>query len=770
MSGVSGNQDADIDIGQLFAAVWDRRRTILATTAIVGVLAFVGASFMTPDYKAETRILIEARGTNIAGQEPQGANEPVLDQYNIVSQAQILQSADLIQRVARDLNLSALKEFDPDAHASLPNLLVLLGLKPNPMDLPSDERVIKTFREKLQVYPVEGSRVIAIEMASQDPKLAAAIPNHMAEVYLTMQSGAKLGTHTDATRWLEPEIATLRDRVREAEQKVADYRTSAGLFQSGENTSFSSQQLNDISAELARVRGERANAEARAENVRAALKSGRNSDTLGDVVGSAMIQRLKETEANVQAEIAQASIALMDGHPRLKGLRGQLSGIRQQIEAETRKILGSLESEANVSKLRETQLMAQLNGLKADSARSGDEEVGLRALEREATAQRQLLETYLARYREASSRVDPNSTPADARIVSTAIDPVEPYFPKIIPITIVMTLAALILQVIGIIVAALFSGRGLRASDREEDAVEAGEVASPAMALQALPPVKPAVTQRAVPIVDPVEDEREEFTRQVERDLAALKRPVGQAHDGEVEVPRPEPVIESAGIEAEAHTVVAATEIETENADALATGSAALSLEAVRDYLLRRGSPLAVLVSPTGDDGSTASVLLAREIAEANRSVVLIDMTGSACPTRLMAENTRLPGITDLLCGTKPFGETIHPDRLSDAHIIPQGMADAVQAMRGIERLGMVLDALAGTYDVVLVECGNADVRSLERLTRGQTAEVILSLPKVSSEDMAELTAEYETAGHENVLVMSSSLNGRPTASGRYAA
>ncbi|WP_137132970.1 Wzz/FepE/Etk N-terminal domain-containing protein [Rhizobium sp. FY34] len=770
MSGVSGNQDADIDIGQLFAAVWDRRRTILATTAIVGVLAFVGASFMTPDFKAETRILIEARGTNIAGQEPQGANEPVLDQYNIVSQAQILQSADLIQQVARDLNLSALKEFDPDAHSSLPNLLVLLGLKPDPMNLPSDERVIKTFREKLQVYPVEGSRVIAIEMASEDPKLAAAIPNRMAEVYLTMQSGAKLGTHTDATRWLEPEIATLRDRVREAEQKVADYRTSAGLFQSGENTSFSSQQLNDISAELARVRGERANAEARAENVRAALKSGRNSDTLGDVVGSAMIQRLKETEANVQAEIAQASIALMDGHPRLKGLRGQLSGIRQQIEAETRKILGSLESEANVGKLRETQLMAQLNGLKADSARSGDEEVGLRALEREATAQRQLLETYLARYREASSRVDPNSTPADARIVSTAIDPVEPYFPKIIPITIVMTLAALILHVIGIIVAALFSGRGLRASDRrEEEVIEAGDAVSPAMALQALPPVMPAAVQQSLPVAELGEDERQEFTRQVERDLAALKRPVGQVPPGDVDVPRPDIVIDDAGAEAETPPSAVAA-IDKEDADALASGSAALSLEAVRDYLLRRGSPLAVLVSPTGDEGSTASVLLAREIAEANRSVVLIDMTGSACPTRLMADNTRLPGITDLLCGTTPFGETIHPDRLSDAHIIPQGMADAAQAMRGIERLGMVLDALAGTYDVVLVECGNADVRSLERLTRGAKAEVILSLPKISSEDIAELTAEYETAGHENVLVMSSSLNDRPTASGRYAA
>ncbi len=723
MSSVSGNQDADIDIGQLFGAVWERRRAILTTTAVAAIVAFLGSSLMTPEYKAETRILIESRDPRLSGDTQQTGTEPVLDQYNIVSQAQILQSADLIKEVSRELKLSDLKEFDPDAHSWLPDPLVLIGLKQNPMDLPPEERVIKAFREKLQVYPVEGSRIISIEMSSEDPKLAAAIPNKMAAVYLAMQSGAKLDTHSETTRWLEPEIATLRAKVQEAEKKVADYRSNAGLFQSGDNTSFSSRQLNDISTELARVRAERANAEARAENVRTALNAGRGYDTLGDIVGSAMIQRLKESEAAIQGEISQASIALMDGHPRLKGLRAQLTGIRQQIEMETRKILASLESEATVSKLREQQLVQQLNRLKADSARAGEEEVGLRALEREAAAQRQLLETYLSRYREAASRVDPNSTPADARVVSTAVDPIEPYFPKIIPITIVIALATLILYCIGIIVVALFTGRGLRpaegfwADEHGDRVVHSGDAG------------------RATA-------EDDEFARYAEKDLAHLRpQPKPEPHEPAYEVPPPP-----------------------------AAALAALSLEAVRDYLLRREAPLAVAVSPTGDEGSTATVLLAREISEAGRSVVVVDMTGSACPTRLMAESVGLPGITDLLCGTTPFGETIHPDRLSDAHIIPQGTADAEQAMRGADRLTMVLDALTGAYDVVLVECGQADAGGLTRLMRGGSAELILSLPQLDAGEAADLLHDYAQAGYDNPIVMSADLSGRPTRSGRYAA
>ena len=110
---------------------------------------------------------------------------------------------------------------------------------------------------------------------------------------------------------------------------------------------------------------------------------------------------------------------------------------------------------------------------------------------------------------------------------------------------------------------------------------------------------------------------------------------------------------------------------------------------------------------------------LARLVAEEGRKIVLIDLTGSACPTRLMAQIGRiLPGITNLLVGEVPFTETIHADRLSDAHIIPQGDADPVLAMRGIDRLQMIIDALSNAYDTVLIECGPADVNAIRKVTR----------------------------------------------------
>jgi uncharacterized protein involved in exopolysaccharide biosynthesis/Mrp family chromosome partitioning ATPase len=608
----------------------------------------------------------------------------------------------------------------------------MLGLKLDPMALDPEDRVIKEFRDKLNVYAVENSRVIAIEFSSHDPALAAAIPNKMATVYLQLQSGAKLDSHSETAKWLEPEIASLTQRVRDAEGKVAQYRSQNGLFQTTETNSFSTQQLNDISAELTRVRGERANAEARAENVRTALAAGRASDTLADVVSSQVIQRLKEAEANLQAQISDQSTVLLENHPRLRGLRAQLVGIRQQIDTETRKVLGSLDSEAEVSRLRERQLMTQLNALKADSGRAGEEEVGLRALEREAAAQRQLLETYLARYREATSRLGTNATPADARIVSQAVEPAEPYFPKVIPIVIVVTLATLIVSCLAVMISELFSGRALRPVNRgglDEVEVEARE------------------TERAViaqPAAAPVVDVAAVSTR---HEPEQPSEPV-PAH---APVDEPRPQVETMA-EPAPEVTEATEELPAEVVEEIDQG---FTIASVARHLQRYDVPVATAVSPGGDEGSTATVMLARAAAEAGRTVVLVDLTGSACPTRLMAQHDRLVGITDLLCGESAFGDAIHPDRLSDAHIIPQGLSDPAKAMRGVDRLTMIIDALADAYDLVLIECGPAEAGGLARLVRNERTEVILSVPGFSENAIATLVLDYAEAGFRNLLVMS---------------
>ena len=717
MSSVDRDQhDVDIDLAQLFRAVWQRKGRILAATALVGVLAFVGANAISPSYKGDAKLLIEPRQPSFsASGTASSAVEPMPDELNIASQVQLLQSVDLIKQVSRDLKLHERAEFDPDSSPSaITDFLVLFGLRSNPLELPPEERVINAFKEKLNVYQVDKSRVIGIEFTSKDPKLAAAVPNAMMDVYRSLQSGAKLDSNSDAVRWLETEIANLREKVRDAEQKVAEYRSSAGLMTLGsDQSSFGGKQLSDISTELARVRGERANAEATAENLRASIKAGKSTETLDAIARSESIQRLKATESQIRGQISDLSTRLLEGHPQMKALRAQLAGIREQVQSESLRVAASLDNQAAVARERETQLLAQLNTLKADTARAGEDEVGLKSLEREAAAQRQLLETYLARYREASSRLDKDASPADARVISTAIEPQKPSFPKVLPITIVATLSTLILSAVAVMLAELFSGRALRpaaaaaqvATRRDEDEVEEQEILRDAPRRRRLQDA-PASLLDVAPDVD--------LAKEMEEAFAADVLP----------------------------------SVQTEEPDEFSVAS-------VADHLMEQRTRIAFAISPSGDDGSAGTVALARELAERGCRTVLVDMTGSACPTRLMASWRDPSGITDLLTGEAAFADCIHSDRASAADIVPQGNADIRQAMRGADRLAMIVDALADVYDLVLVECGPANAEGVARLSRNDRHEIILSAPEPEARELAEIMIAFEDVGYNDLILLS---------------
>jgi len=303
------------------------------------------------------------------------------------------------------------------------------------------------------------------------------------------------------------------------------------------------------------------------------------------------------------------------------------------------------------------------------------------------------------RYREAASRADSNSSPADARVVSKAIQPVDPYFPKVVPIVIVAAFATLIITSIVIMLAELFSGRALR-------------------------PVGPAL---------PVARIEEEETVIVAAP-AKTKRAVAPSM---LSAPAEEPETEEPAV---------AVEAVEENE---------FSIGSVADYLTGSRAPLAIAISPTGDDGSAATVALARRLAASGQRAILVDMTGSGYPTAMMAEDLEAPGVTDLLCGEAAFGDTIHGDRSSDAHLIPQGTSDVRKAMRRADRLSLLLDALMSAYDIVVVECGAADVAGVSRLTRSKDVEIILSMPEVLEDEFVTAMTEFDQAGYQRVVLMS---------------
>lgn len=889
MSGVqSSASDIDVDLGRLFGSLVVRWKRILFVALAVTAIALAFAFLSTPLYRAETKISIEPRESPYTRPNTNDENaRPLLDDEGITSQVEMIQSTALLKEVALKLNLARLPEFDEAADlSSLSRLLIIVGLMSDPNESPPEERVLKAFREKLSVYRVEGSRIIVIEMSSQDPKLAAAISDALADAYIADQAAAKLQSNSDATNYLEPEIASLSARVKEAEAKVANFRAQSDLLIGQNNSVLATQQLSELSTELSRVRANRGAAEANAASVRAVLDSGASLDSLPEVLSSQLIQRLRERQVQLKADIADLSTTLLDNHPRIRALRSQLSDLDRQIRNEAENVLKGLAAEANAAKLREQQLVADLNGLKAESARAGEEEVELRALEREANAQRELLESYLARYREASSRRDGNYLPVDARIFSRAVVPVEPYFPKPLPIAGAAFVGSLLVMAIVTLLQELFSGRAMRpAAGSRLEAEAQPPYAEPAVA-EAVVPEEPVVVvvaaENPAPVgavpepevvareVGPVEVGHVEGgpvevgpveVEPVEPEPAfagpAAVTPVAPEANPEplpaeqIELPRPSPIaalpsladiipaprqiepirheplptmsvaresfseawqrhkrimdsarfeepsaaIDDEPVAAVSETVQAAPPSPAEEHDieeeapmrnpfarrkpapapapepaAVQADIGEVGIESAAETLIAGGATRAIFVSPEGDEGAAAAVLVAREVADAGLRVLLIDLTASGAASRPMLDSVSYAGITNLLASEAQFTEAIHVDHYSDCHVMPVGTADPVRAMKAADRLPTIMQSLTSAYDVVVVECGASDAEGIRRLVADGT-EIMVSVIE-HDDETAATAAALQARGYGRVMLVSPANHNSPDAPvpGRSAA
>ena len=483
---ISTRVDRDIDLGVVGRSLWAKRLWILIPTLLVAALTFLVVNMITPRYKSEARVLFEGRENVFL--QPNAEKSPetaVGDQEAVANQVQVLLSRDVALTVIRKLKLAERSDFDPVSSgggvSSLKYMLMAFGLSRDPFQVSPEERALDNFSQRLTAYASDRSRVIVAEFQSPDPELSARVVNAVAEAYIDRQRLAKQDQSRGAGEWLSGEIEKMRTKVSEAEGRVEQFRSKANLLVGTNNTTLSNQQLGELNTQLSTARAQKSDAETRSKTIRELLKTKGGTIEASDVVNSDAIRRLSEQRNALQTQLAEQSSTLLDGHPRIKELKAQIADVSGQIRTEAEKLVRTFENDAKLASNRVDALSASLDTLKRQAGSNNEQDVQLRALEREAKAQRDLLESYLAKYREATARESIGNAPtADARIISRAIASSTPYFPKKTPTILIATLATLMLAsgfvMSGEILRAGVFGQGAVVSERSRTVVTERQV------------------------------------------------------------------------------------------------------------------------------------------------------------------------------------------------------------------------------------------------------------------------------------------------------
>jgi polysaccharide biosynthesis transport protein len=683
----------DLDLRALGEALSRGKRWIIVPTILAAVLSIAAVNLVSPRYRSEARILIDGRENVFLRPNGERNEERTsLDPEAVTSQVQLVLSRDLAREIIRKNRLAERPEFDPvlQGVSPLKSLLALMGIVRDPFSMTPEERVLDAYFDRLTAYAVDKSRVIVVEFQSRDPELAARVANSIVDGYLVLQQDARQAQAKSASQWLSGEIDSLRRKVADAESRVEDFRSKSSLFIGTNNTSLSNQQMGELNTQLNNARALKSDAENKARLIREMLQSGKPIEA-SEVLNSELMRRLSEQRVTLRGQLAEQSSTLLDNHPRIKELKAQLADLDHQIRDEAGKTSRSLDTDARIAGGRLESLSASLDQLKKLASSSNGQDVQLRALEREAKAQRDLLESYLAKYREANTRENIDAAPADGRIISRAIVSNTPAYPKKLPVVLLATLATLLLSTGVIVTGALLRMTAPRA-------------------------VYPATPLRAP---DVGADEAFDDIDDIEAVQAVETAPA-------TEPPPPGTASQASEVEQLARTLREAGE---------------------------PGQKVTILGTAAGESVTLTALTLARLLAGQAR-VVLVDLAASSPLISTVSVDPEAPGLAELMQGEASFAQIITKDRLSRVQLIAAGRPGFDRALLRSPRLSLAIDALLQVYDHVLLDAGAASDLPADLLTR-KARVVVVPAASMTNDARALMQDELKAAGVSEVTMLS---------------
>jgi len=664
------------DMRGLGRALWQRKTLIIGVTMLAAGAAFLIVNAITPRYRSESRILLEAReNVFLRAEADKNVDRTTIDPEAVASQIQVILSRDLARKVIQKEGLSDNPEFD--SPGALRSILGIFGLGRDPNAMTREERTLEAYYERINVSSVEKSRVIAIDFSSADADLAARVANTIAETYLTMQQSAKQDQTRAAGNWLAGEIDKMRKKVEEAEAKVEEYRSQSNLFVGTNNTSLPNQQLTEINSQIAAARGQKADMEARAKQLRDLIRAGKPIES-ADIANSDAMRRLIEQRIALRSQLAEQSTTLLDQHPRIKELKAQIGEVDRQIRTEGERLARQLDNDAQLAGDRLNSLTASIEQVKRLASQTNEQDVQLRALEREAKTQRDLLESYLTKYREASARDNINAAPPEARIISRASPALKPAYPKKLQTVLIAAFAAFALSagftVTGVLLSAPTPSPYAYGYGPAGYAAPAFE---PPMMARPAPPPMPVMPRVASPPLTPA--------------MATLAAAPAM-------VPLPVSTVEQI-------------------ARSLRLGGDA-------------GRRVTVVGTARNVGTTYAAITLARALSQ-EANVVLVDLAFGAPNLSVISTDPNAPGLAELVRGAASFGEVITRDQYSNVHLIATGaVGNDGPMLAASPTLATVIEALVLSYDHVVLDVGSAADIAVERFAPlAQRAVLVASDP-----------------------------------------
>lgn len=633
---------------EYWRAIMLRKWSILALVVGSALITTVVVFQMTPVYRSTATVLVDI---DKARPVPTGGAEMIhLGSYYreyLQTQAEVLKSRAVAQRVIADLKLTEHPEFQPQPSALKQWVTAILAWPSaeTPEKASLGAVVFNQYAAQLRIEPVRLSQLIKVSFEARDAELAAAVANATARAYVQSDLEARQTANQDAGQLLAGRLAGLRGALDASERAVQAYREREGLLDSKSTVlSGNARQLDELIHQFAQARARRIEVEQAYNQARSGQAAGYES--LPAVLKSASVQRAKDAEAEAERKIAELTEHYGPEHPRLVMARSELRATKENTARQMRLAVASIAREYEAARANEQSLQNSLAQAKRAIQGLNRKEMDLGVLEQEAAASRQLYQAYLSRSKETS--VTKDAQVAHARLVDPAVAALFPSRPAKTPVITIVTSVSLFLGVLGALLMQRFGNTVRTSVDVEQ------KLRQPFLA--ALPAVRSKVDPRELFDAEANQRERKRSPLDRERRLYA---------------------------------------------ESIWTASTSLWLSGLEG----RRKILTVTSCVRGEGKSTFAMSFACSQARTSRVLLLEGDLRQPCIAKEMKVPPGQKGLADLLVGAATLDESeLHIDGIGLTLIVAgTSVANPVDLLTS-ERFRSLLAVLADRYDLVLID------------------------------------------------------------------
>ena len=373
---------------------------IMSTTLVVSLM-------LPKEYSATASIVADPKPDPVSGFVNPGMGTPAF----MATQVDVIRSDRVSQRVVRNLKLSE----DPKVRQQW-------------LEATRGEGTIEgwlngNIRRAMDVKPSLESNVIMISTTASNPKFAATLANAFVQAYLDISLELRVDPARQSTSFFDLRSKDARDALEKAQARLSAYQKEKGIVVSEDRFDVENQRLNELSTQLLMAQAlssESGSRQAQAQS---------SADRVREVLESPVVGGIKGDLSRAEARLQELNARLGDNHPQVVEAKATISSLRSRLDAETRRVTGSVSVTATINRQREAELRASLDAQRAkvQRLRALRDEGGI--LLRDVESAQRAYDAVLTRLTQTS--LESQTTQSNIYMLAEAYPPGAPSSPKI---------------------------------------------------------------------------------------------------------------------------------------------------------------------------------------------------------------------------------------------------------------------------------------------------------------------------------------------------